>query len=211
MRVVFDLDGVIASHDTMAALVQRQLLSNPVRAVFGAFPAVAWTVLRNFPNTRVWMSRALGSIALSGLTRDRYRGLALEVGLNLAADPAWVLLEGLAAIRGHLEAGDDVVVTTGTEEFLSRAFLDGLCLPGVALIATSAHFGRVFAYYDNHNLGPRKAHNLAGREIDLFYTDSDLDLDVARLSARTVLVNPSARLERRFRADIADLTVVRWA
>lgn len=210
-QVVFDLDGVIASHDTMAALIQRQLLSNPLRAIVGALPAIAWTFLRRFPGTRVRMSRALGSIALSGLTRERYVTLAAEVGRTLGTDPAWVIPSGLAAIRQHLDDGDVVVVTTGTEELLSRAFLDTLGLQRVMLVATTARFGRAFARYDNHNLGERKVANLDGRVIDLFYTDSDLDLAVAKLSARTVLVNPDARLERVFRAEIADLTVVNWA
>lgn len=208
--VVFDLDGVIASHDTMAALVRRQLLSNPIRAVVGALPAVAWTLLPAFPRARVRMSRTLGSIALSGLTRSRYVVLADGVGRRLGGDPAWVIAQGLAAIRHHVEVGDDVVVTTGTEATLSRAFLDALGLQGVRLIATTVHFGRVRAHYDNHNLGDRKAANLGAPKVDLFYTDSDLDLAVARLSARTVLVNPDDRMERLFRTQVGDLTVVRW-
>jgi len=209
--VVFDLDGVIASGDTMAALIRRRLLSNPIRALVGAVPAVAWTVLRRFPRIRVRISRALGSIALSGLTSERYATLARQVGGELGADPAWVLTAGLEAIRRHLDAGDSVVVTTGTEALLSRAFLDALGLDGVGLIGTSVRFGRLRACYSNHNLGDRKAANLAGREVDLFYTDSDLDLSVAGLSGRTVLVNPDIRTERHFRDQVADVTVVSWA
>lgn len=209
LRVVFDLDGVLARRDTMAELIRRQLTSHPVRAIVGIVPVAAWVVLKNFRRTRVVMSRVLGRIALSGLSDDSYSDLARRTGGALGADPGWVIAEGIAALRAHLDAGDYVTVTTGTEERLSRAFLDAAGVPGVNLIATDMRFGR-FAHYSNHNLGPRKVPNLRGRVIDVFYTDSDLDLGVARLADRTVLVNPDARLRRLFAATVAELSIVRW-
>ncbi len=210
LRVVFDLDGVLARRDTQAELIRRQLTSHPVRAIVGILPVAGWTVLKNFTGSRVVMSRVLGRIALSGLSETAYGDLARRTGGALGADPAWVIAEGIAALRGHLDDGDDVVVTTGTEERLSRAFLDAAGVPGVELIATHIRFGRM-AHYANHNLGPRKVPNLEGRIVDLFYTDSELDLDVARRASRTVLVNPDARLERLFTASVTDLSVVRWS
>lgn len=210
LKVVFDLDGVLARRDTMAELIRRQLTSNPARAVIAILPAAAWTVLRKSPGFRVLMSRVLGRIALSGLSDEQYCDLAGRTGCALGADPAWLIADGIAALRGHLSAGDDVVVTTGSEERLSRAFLSAAGLPDVALIATHLRFGRL-AHYANHNLGPRKVPNLQGRVVDLFYTDSALDLDVARVATRTILVNPNARLERQFRSEVADLSVARWS
>jgi phosphatidylglycerophosphatase C len=228
VQVVFDLDGVIASHDTMAVLVRRQLLSSPRRAIAGLFPALGWSLLRGVPALRVRFSRMLGRVALARLTSEQYRRLAQGIGVELGADPAWTIPQGLAAVRRHLAAGDDVVVTTGTEFLLARAFLDALGLDGVDLVATTARFdgdvggdgdddrdgasasrpGR--AGYDNHNLGAQKVNNLARREIDLFYTDSDLDLPVAALAAHTILVNPDSRLVRLFSSRVASLEVVRW-
>jgi phosphatidylglycerophosphatase C len=224
VQVVFDLDGVIASHDTMAVLVRRQLLSSPRRAITGLFPALGWSLLRGVPVLRVRFSRMLGRVALARLSPEQYRRMAQGIGVELGADPAWTIPQGLAAVRRHLAAGDDVVVTTGTEFLLARAFLDALGLDGVDLVATTARFdgdgngngnvngdarpGR--AGYDNHNLGAKKVTNLAGREIDLFYTDSDLDLPLAALAAHTILVNPDSRLVRLFSSRVASLEIVRW-
>ena len=208
--MVFDLDGVIARTDTMAFLLQRQLLSHPTRAIVGALPAVAWFVLHRHPRVRVRLSRALGRAALSGLTADEYRELAIAVGSELGQNPARQIPTGVASVRRHLRAGDEVVVTTGTEHLLARAFLDAVGLSEVRLIASSLRFDRRVVHYETHNLGRNKVHGFTDRDIDLFYTDSDLDLPVAQLSRHTVLVNPNPRLSRLFRAQVADLEIVRW-
>jgi phosphatidylglycerophosphatase C len=208
--VVFDLDGVIARTDTMAFLIQRQLSSHPLRAMAGAFPAVAWFALHRYPRLRVRLSRALGRAALSGLSADEYRELAVEVGSVLGRDPARNIPNGVAAVKRHLLAGDEVVVTTGTEATLSRTFLDALGLSDVGLIATTIRFDSWIVRYENHNLGRDKVRGFVDRKIDVFYTDSDLDLPVARLSRHSVLVNPSPRLTSLFRSQIASLEIVRW-
>jgi phosphatidylglycerophosphatase C len=210
LRVVFDLDGVIARSDTMAVLIQGRLTSHPGRAIGGALPAAAWFVLRGLPGARIRMSRALGRVALSGLSVESYRALAVEVGTRLGRDPGWTIAGGLAAIRQHLNDGDDVVVTTGTEATLARAFLDTIGLAKVELVATILRFDGRSAHYENHNMGRNKVTNLDGRRIDLFYTDSDLDLPLAKLSERTILVNPDAHLGRVFAGQVKNLTTVRW-
>ncbi len=194
----------------MAFLLQRQLLSHPLRAVAGALPAAAWFVLRSFPRARVRLSRALGRAALSGMTAAEYGELAVAVGTLLASDPSRSIPAGVAKVRHYLESGAEVVVTTGTEAVLSRTFLDGLGLQDVELIATTLRFDRAIVRYESHNLGHNKVHGFEGRQIDTFYTDSNLDLPVAKLSARTVLVNPGARLARLFEAKVPNLTIVSW-
>jgi phosphatidylglycerophosphatase C len=210
LLVVFDLDGVLARGDTMASLIQQRLLSHPLRAALGALPAAAWFVLHRFPAARIRLSRALGRIALSGMTAAQYRQLAVSVGARLGDDPGRRIADGVIAITRHLRDGDEVVVTTGTEHTVARAFLDQIGLRDVTLIATTIGFDRPGVRYENHNLGQQKAHNLGQRSIDLFYTDSDLDLPVALLSKRTILVNPDSRQTRLFTRHLANLTIVRW-
>jgi len=210
VRVIFDLDGVIATDDTMAVLIQRQLTSHPGRAIAGALPAVAWFVLRGFPNMRIRMSRTLGRVALTGLSIEQYTTLAARVGGELGRDAAWTFDAGIAAAKQHIADGDDVVVTTGTEELLARAFLDAAGLPGIRLVASTLKFDGSAVCYANHNMGQQKVANLDGRGGDVFYTDSDLDLPLALLSGRTILVNPNARLTRVFRQQVSSLTIKRW-
>ncbi|MEP6844338.1 MAG: HAD family hydrolase [Pseudolysinimonas sp.] len=210
-RVIFDLDGVIARHDTMAVIIQRRLTSHPVRALLGALPAAGWLALRGVPRLRIRMSRTLGRSALSGLSPDGYAALAGEIGAELGRDPGWSFSAGVAAVSRHMEAGDEVIVTTGTEELLARAFLDAVGLPGVALVATTLQFDGGSARYANHNMGQQKVTNLGGRGGDVFYTDSDLDLPLALLSRQTFLVNPSARLARVFTDQVPHLTIERWS
>lgn len=209
-RVIFDLDGVIARRDTMAVIIQRQLTSHPSRAIAGALPALAWLLLRGLPTVRIRMSRALGRVALRGLTADQYGLLAGEIGTELGRDPGWSFAEGVAAVTRHLADGDEVVVTTGTEHLLARAFLDAVGLAGVDLVATTLRFRGRAVLYVNHNMGQQKVTNLGGRGGDVFYTDSDLDLPLAKLSDRTYLVNPGARLARVFARRIAHLTIETW-
>lgn len=209
--VVFDLDGVIARTDTMAYLLRRQLFSQPGRAVAGAVPAALWFLLHRYPRARPRLSRALGRAALSGLSAEQYARLARRAGELLGSDPARRIPDGVSAIRRHLDAGDEVVITTGTESTLARAFLDSLGLSGVELVATDIRFDHFVVRYENHNLGSGKVRGFASRQIDLFYTDSDLDLPIAKLSRRTVLVNPTERLAGVFRAQIPELEIVRWA
>ena len=212
--VVFDLDGVIARSDTMAALIQRQLLGHPLKAVAGAIPAALWFALRGIPGVRMRMSRALGCVALSGLDDDSYAKLARQVGEQLARDPRWTLADGRAAVLEHQAQGDRILITTGTEAILARVFLDAIGLDAIALIGTAIRFEQHRPRYAFHNLGPNKVTSLRERTgaaaIDLFYTDSNLDLPLAKLAARTILVNPDARLERVFRAQIPSVEVARW-
>ena len=209
-QVVFDLDGVIARHDTMSELIRRRLRSRPGRILQAIVPAIAWLVLGGIPAMQIRMSRAIGTIALSGIDGDDYTALATALGAELGKSPMWVLEPGVAAAQQHLSAGDDVIVTTGTEEILSRAFLDAAGLADAKLIATRLRFDGAKVRYVHHNLGRHKVGGLVGRRIDLFYTDSSLDLPVARLADRTVLINPAPRLELHFRARIQNLTVERW-
>jgi phosphatidylglycerophosphatase C len=208
--VVFDLDGVLARGDTMASLIQQRLFSHPLRAARGALPAAGWFLLHRFPAARIRLSGALGRIALSGMTAAQYNELARGMGVRLGDDPGRRIAEGVAAITRHLRDGDEVVVTTGAEHTVARAFLDQVGLRDASLIATTIGFDRKGVRYENHNLGRRKAENLGQRSIDLFYTDSDLDLPVALLSKQTILVNPDSRVTRLFRRHIANLTIVRW-
>jgi len=209
-RVIFDLDGVIARHDTMAVIIQRRLTSHPGRAIRGAIPAATWLALRGIPRLRIRMSRALGGSALSGLTAGEYAALAAEIGTELGLSPGWSFAAGVDAVSRHIADGDEVIVTTGTEQLLARAFLDAVGLPGVTLVATTLEFDGRSVRYSNHNMGQQKVTNLGGRGGDVFYTDSDIDLPLALLSARTFLVNPSARLVRVFQHQIANLTIETW-
>jgi phosphoserine phosphatase len=210
VRVIFDLDGVIAKSDTMAVIIQRRLISHPGRAIAGALPAIAWLVLRGVPRMRIRMSRTLGRVALTGLSIEQYATLAAQVGGELGRDPTWTIGAGVAAAKQRLADGDEVVVTTGTEELLARAFLDAAGLAGIPLVATTLAFEGSVVRYANHNMGQQKVANLNGRGGDIFYTDSDLDLPLAMLSVRTILVNPGVRLARVFRQHVANLTIERW-
>jgi len=212
--VVFDLDGVIARSDTMAALIQKRLLGHPLKAIAGVTPAAAWFLLRAIPSARIRMSQALGRVALAGFDGAGYAKLAREVGGALGRDPRWILADGRAAVLNHQALGDRVLITTGTEAILARAFLDAIGLDEIELIGTTVHFENRRPLYEFHNLGANKVSSLrervGGARINLFYTDSNLDLPLARLSARTILVNPDARLERIFRWGAGRVEVVRW-
>lgn len=206
---VFDLDGVLARRDTMAAVVLSRFARRPWR-VLAAVPLFVASLLAT-DRGRERLNRALVALALRGLDRRRYLPLAARVGQRLGATA--VNERAVQELVERAGAGS-VVVVTASEFHLARAFLDAAGLDRVRLIASQLAFDDHSPRLVIHNVGEAKVRRLRIERFPpegaVLFTDSASDLPLARLAREVYLVNPGPRSARRVRAAVPGAVVVRW-
>lgn len=208
--VVYDLDGVITTKDSFAALIVHRLARSPLR-LLRALPHVAsWAAARD-PERRADAARRIASLALRGMREDEYDRLARRLGRRLGSDPVWIRPGVVARIQQQHAGGASIIIATASEERLARALLETAGVPYHCLSAsvlTEAPSGMEVL---DHRVGARKAAALGALGTPLheaeFVTDSRTDLPTARLAARVTLVCPSRSTVRRFALEGIDATL----
>jgi phosphatidylglycerophosphatase C len=193
----------------MAVFLRELVLEHPLR-VLAAIPVMAVRgMFRRSVRMQGMTSRWMVRIGRIGIHHDEFVARASQSGREQStargASP-----EGLRALKDHVAAGDTVVVTTGTERHVAEAFLRGAGAPDLLLIG-SLHDGSG-RYL--HNFASRKvtAAREAGVSLEgaLFYTDATADIPLARIAARTRLVDPDAHTAAAFARAVARCEIVRW-
>ncbi|UGQ11356.1 haloacid dehalogenase-like hydrolase [Yinghuangia sp. ASG 101] len=209
---IFDLDGVLTRADTMATLVGGRLKARPHRLV-AALPLVLAAVSAP-PDSALKpaVNRRLVALALRGMSRSEYEELAGRVGRTLA-ERTTVVRQAVAVCAAAVRRGP-TVVATASEETLARAFLDGVGLGGIPLIASRLEYTARGPRLAAHNVGEAKLHAVrrAGfaPEDAIFYTDSASDTPLARAARKTVAVNADRRSIRKFAADGTHVDHEHW-
>ena len=214
---VFDMDGVLSQRDTMAQFLRELVLERPGK-VAAALPVLA---VRKLGSRSIGVegrtSRAMVRVAARGLSADEFDRRAGASGARQATRPGWVMETGIERLRRHLENGDRVVVTTGTEEHVAEAFLTGAGVPlgpGGALLLASGYQDAAGRSRYRHNFAAGKLVSaaLAGLDVEqaVFYTDSLADLPVARRARRVILIDPDRRTASVFQREVADLSIEFW-
>jgi len=210
--VLFDFDGVIVAGDSFAAWLRREGLKPPLRRLAGWLVAPVGLPLMAFPVTLSLGARLFLHAAVLGADAAALQASLDAWGRGLARRPAKVIGNGLAALRGHLAAGDRVVVVSGTESTLLRAVLDELGVQGASIVASELHLDGRRARVLRHCFGTGKLAALAAAGIappwDLAYSDSPNDLPLLRNAREAVCVNWRPR--DRPRATCAPGGVVRF-
>lgn len=214
--VLFDFDGVIVRHQTLE-LYFRDCLAGAGR----------WRLLLGLPllpfvpllSPTVAGNRLLGRAFLRVVTFGRreasYRRRAVAFARAYARRPGVFLRDAVAALRRHTAMGDRVVIVSGNDLTLVEAILDEVNLTGYELIASSTRGGPFGVHFTVHNVEGMKVRRLdkAGipRPWSVAYSDSLSDLAMLRAAEKAVLVNPSAKLEKRARRALGDrLDVLHW-
>ncbi|WP_109211296.1 MULTISPECIES: haloacid dehalogenase-like hydrolase [Microbacterium] len=199
---LFDMDGVLTRHDSMAALIIRRLRAAPWR--FAAAVPLVLTALAASPwgEVRPRVNRALVRLALRNVSPLQYVRLAGETAEALAADPD-IGRHTIVAVLRQSHARTRAIVVTASEKTLARSYLDALGLNDVEVLASTLTVERRGLLMGSHNVGARKVQSLraAGVALDqaVLYTDSASDLPLARAVRHTVLVNAGTRSTRAFR------------
>lgn len=215
---VFDLDGVITRHDTMTAFVTERLVRRPTRI------PLAIEISRELNRTvhasaqRANLGLQLVALAFGDADPEDYAARARAFARRIAADPDWINPQAVEIIRTRLDAGEDVLVLTGSERTVARELLTALGCPDVVVVGselrTLALDGDGVSGLDPHLYGPAKVEaweqlGYAGRNFE-FFTDSIADLPLARLATRLTMVNPVPGDAERMSVAVPDLRVVSW-
>lgn len=202
--VLFDFDGVLVAGDSFASLLRGLIGERWWRGALAllATPLALPLLLSGrhaSAGARIYQRVAL--LGVDAATFDaRVRGYARE----LARDPARVRTQAVATLRAHLEAGDRVLVVSGSEQRLVAEVLATLDVAGVEVVASEVRHEHGGWRVLRHCYGARKVEALAALGIerwDVAYSDSLADLPMLAGARHAVLVNAGdaavARAARR--------------
>ncbi|MEV6227268.1 haloacid dehalogenase-like hydrolase [Saccharopolyspora shandongensis] len=194
---IVDLDGVLYAADTFATLAIHRYRRSPGRAlaVAASAPRLAWAWRHE--HLRPGVLRRLATRAVAGMEQSAYDALARQLAKEMARS-ARVVWDGVSVLRGLRDAGWRVIVATASEHELASAYLRGIGLDAVELVAS--HLDPTAGRFVVHNHGTEKVRQLelAGcTRWDLAYTDSLSDLPLLAHATRPVLVNANSTLARK--------------
>jgi phosphatidylglycerophosphatase C len=212
---LFDLDGTLTRGDTLRGFVLRLLLRRPARwprALILPFVFAAY-LLRLLD--RGALKGAILHRLFAGLPRDAVGAFARDYAKTVV--PAYIFPDALAALRGHLAAGDLVVVLSASPE---------LYVPEIARllgahqsICTAIRWNG--ARLDGRLAGPNRRGQEKARVLAdlraahpqlpvIAYGNSPADLDHMRLCEQAVYVNARGRLRARLAQQMPAIRLVRW-
>ena len=213
--ILFDFDGVLVRGDAFAKWLRERFAQAWWLAIPLLLLAPAWLLASVTSRGRRMSVRVVVALALVGLDEAAYRRAAHAFGRTLARDTRDLSRAAFAALNGHRQAGDRVLVVTGCEETLARAILDELGLASIELVASRVMPGRFGLRVGVRNVGREKLRQLALHGIhpdwDLAYTDSLADLPMLSGARACVLVNPRGDTLARARLRLGNrVTAVDW-
>ena len=116
--------------------------------------------------------------------------------------------QALDLIQGHAQAGDQIIIVTATNEFITRPIADALGVPHLLAVqlerdAQGAATGRIRgvpSFREGkivrvHEWLLEQGHTLTDFERSVFYSDSTNDLPLLEVVSEPVATNPSPALE----------------
>jgi phosphatidylglycerophosphatase C len=209
---LFDLDGTITRHDTLAAYLAGFLRRHPQRAL-------------RLPQALPTLTRFLLGRTGHGQLKSAWLGAVLG-GRKRAELEAWtavfvpaLIRDGLfagavAAARAHREGGDLLVLMSASPDLYVPAIGRALGFAHTRCTAVEWHGDRLTGRFATPNLrGAEKARCLEALRLEypglpvVAYGNAVSDLDHLVLANRAALVNGSGRARREAaRRGIASLT-----
>lgn len=216
MLAVFDMDGTLLNGDSTALWLWERMKRSPLRLLATLAVAPVAGPLVALPSTRRIGASILFWIATAGLSEqqllascDDFARDFTEARLSLTWKP-----KALAALDGHVLAGDRVVVVTAAPTCLARALLRTLDRR-VDLLGTSLKPGLGGWIANIHCRNKRKCQALTeaghGDRWAYAYTDSLDDLPLLRAADKPVIVKGGEAAERRlFRAGLLNGRAAAW-
>jgi phosphatidylglycerophosphatase C len=211
---LFDLDGTLTRADTFRGFVLRLLLVHPARwprAPLLALPIAAFILKRI---DRGQLKGRFMRLLFGGMSREviaafarRYAELVIARGM---------FPEALAALRGHLAAGDQVVILSASPDLYVPEI--GRLLGVHQTICTEVRW--VGDRLDGRLASPNRRDQEKARVLAtlraahglpvIAYGNSSPDLDHMRLCEQGVYVNADARLAARLASEVPSIRCVRW-
>ena len=212
---LFDLDGTLTRGDTFRWFVWQLLLAHPARwprALLLPLPLASY-VLGSLD--RGGLKGAILRLLFGGLPR---RHVAAHAGRFAASVvPARMFPAAVAALQGHLAAGDRVVVLSASPDLYVPEI--GRLLGAHQSICTPIRWDD--ERLDGRLAGPNHRDHQKTRVLErlraahpgvpvIAYGNSAPDLDHMRHCEEAVFVNAGKALAARLEADLPAMRLVRW-
>ncbi|WP_220150003.1 haloacid dehalogenase-like hydrolase [Acidipropionibacterium virtanenii] len=199
--IIYDLDGVITTRDSFAALIVEQLRKAPLRFL-RALPAAMAMFLGVNEEWKRQAAARVTAIAFAGMRDYEYAALATAFGIRIGDDPSWIRASTAERIRRQKADGAWIIIATATERRLAESLLEQASVPYDSLSASLLTETACGVEVDDHRVGQRKADALREQGIAIhdaeFVTDSMTDLPTARLAARVTLIGASQKTRERY-------------
>lgn len=198
--VLFDFDGVLVAGDSFASVLRGLIGERWWRGALALLATpLALPLLLSGRHVSAG-ARIYQRVALLGVDAATFDARLRDFARELARDPARVRTQAVATLRAHVEAGDRVLVVSGSEQRLVAGVLATLELTGVEVVASQVRHERGGWRVLRHCYGARKVEALAALGIerwDVAYSDSLADLPMLAGARHAVLVNAGEAMVAR--------------
>jgi phosphatidylglycerophosphatase C len=212
---LFDLDGTLTRGDTFRGFVLKLLLAHParwLRAPLLAFP-IAGFMLKLLDRGR--LKGSFIHLLFGGMRRGEIEAFARRYATSVMA--GYLFPQGLAALRGHLAAGDHVVLLSASPDLYVHEI--GKLLGVHQSFCTEIHWEG--DRLDGRLAGPNRRDQEKVRVLAalraanpglpvIAYGNSSPDLDHMRLCEEGVYVDADSRLAARLAAELPAIRCVQW-
>lgn len=214
--VLFDFDGVIVRHQTLALFFRERLSGAGRWRLLLALPLVPLVPLLvgSVAGNR-FLGRTFLRVVTFGRRESTYRRMVDTYGRTYARRPGVFLRDAVATLRRHIDAGDRVVIVSGNDLPMVEAILDEVNLTGHELIASQTRGGLFGVHFTRHNVDGVKVRTLdrAGipRPWTIAYSDSLSDLPMLKAAESAKLINPTPKIAKKAGRVLGDkLEVLHW-
>ena len=203
--VLFDFDKTIVNKDTGYCFIVYALHRNVFRSILAILVLpLAWIP---YLSDR---SRYLGNslflwLATVGINTNRLTELKQEFIADFVTAPTFRLFkDAITTIEQHMNNGHQIIIVSGSSEWMVKDTLRALDLPQIDIIASTEKYmlgGLVsgfHCYAQNKVTAVQKSLNLDAYSSIIGYSDSVSDIPMLSLCSDKHIVNPSAASKRRF-------------
>jgi phosphatidylglycerophosphatase C len=212
---LFDLDGTLTRADTFRGFVLRLLLAHPLRwprAALLSLPIAAYILKRI---DRGQLKGSFMRLLFKGMSRSEIDGFARRYATMVMA--TGVFPEAVAALRGHLSAGDHVVVLSASPDLYVPEI--GRLLGAHETICTQVRWDG--ERLDGRLAGPNRRDHEKARVLEglraahpglpvIAYGNSTPDLVHMALCEEGVYVNAHGDAALQIPARYPRIRLVRW-
>ena len=213
---VFDFDHTVTSWDTTGRFIGWLLRRSPWRLSVVALTAPLFAPLFLIRRTRKVPIHFSIWVATFGFSHEQLHALGRAHIAHIAgAGRMFVLQDARSRIAQHQAQGHEVVVATGSLEFLAREILASEGVRDVTIVGSSVrlYFGGMFVH--QHCFAERKLHMLAARGFHppwaFVYSDHEADLPLFHAGRERFVVNPQPTSAARIAASLGSAaTILSW-
>lgn len=202
-KVVFDFDGTIIPDNIGFEFNKWLIQQSPLRSLLAIifFPLICLLALH--PSS-IRLGMNIGCyIATAFETRSLFQLRRQFIHDYFKENQAGVYLEAVRNIRQHLQQGEQVLVVSGSQQWLVRAALKHLGIGQVKLIGSAQ--GRFLGGYIltdhcilENKISMARARGFEPENWQFAYTDSVQDLPMVQFCRQVYLINPSANTTQQF-------------